>query len=201
MNVIRPFGPIIGKDELPTDIHQKLIDLTDNILEDPNREDMGNQLAGHIKDQYRIPIKQLDEEIYYYFLDCVHNYTELCVPPDISYPVQFGFTDLWVNNMVKHEWNPPHIHNEDLSAIVVLKLPADLDEDKYEGMLSFINNSSRTLHEFESGNLSLSPKEKDFYLFPARLNHAVTPFTCEGIRRTISFNVKTKIGKSLHEDD
>ena len=62
-------------------------------------------------------------------------------------------------------------------------------------LISFTNNSSRIPFELENGTQIFIPQEKHFYLFPARLSHAVNPFTCSGERRTISFNINTVISE------
>ena len=46
---MRPFGPTITRTYLDDDIYDKFIDLTDNILLDINRENVGHRLAGKIK--------------------------------------------------------------------------------------------------------------------------------------------------------
>ena len=97
----------------------------------------------------------------------------------------------WVNSMYKHDYQPPHTHSLDLSAIVVLKIPDELKIKKPEdGAITFINNSMRNPQDAEEGSHVIVPEVKDFYLFPARLYHTVNPFSCEGERRTISFNIK-----------
>ena len=102
----------------------------------------------------------------------------------------------WVNSMYKHDYQPPHSHGLDLSAIIVLKLPDEFSsksceiEHIYDGTITFINNSMRNAQDAEEGSHVIVPEVKDFYLFPARLFHAVNPFSCEGERRTVSFDVK-----------
>ena len=48
----------------------------------------------------------------------------------------------------------------------------------------------RNAQDAEEGCHLIFPEVGDFYLFPARLFHAVNPFSCEGERRTVSFDVK-----------
>ena len=61
MDIMRPFGPTITRTYLDDDIYDKFIDLTDNILLDINRENVGHRLAGKIKEQIDIPLYTLVE--------------------------------------------------------------------------------------------------------------------------------------------
>ena len=187
---MRPFGPTITRTYLDDDIYNKFLEITDDILLDINRENIGYKLAGKIKEQIEIPLYTLVEyglkdfllESVEFHLDTVFQSLELNPPkrtPEII--------SCWFNSMYKNEWNPIHVHSTDLSAVIILKVPKELKED--EGTLSFTNGSYRIIPELEHSTQVFLSKEKHFYLFPARLHHAVNPFTCEGERRTISFNV------------
>ena len=59
MDIMRPFGPTITRTYLDDDIYDKFIDLTDNILLDINRKNVGHKLAGKIKEQIDIPLYTL----------------------------------------------------------------------------------------------------------------------------------------------
>ena len=184
MELLKPFGPSIGKVEIENNIFQDLLTITDNLLKDPNRVNMGHSLAGHIKEQINIPKSILkDYGLLDFFAFYVDNFLfEQGVEHDEN---NLTIDQVWLNSMYKHEWNPPHIHNGTVSTILVLKVP---DLPLEEGEITFINNSNRMAFELESGLYNVTPKEKDFFIFPARLTHNVTPFSCEGERRTISFN-------------
>ena len=198
MQIIRPFGPIIGKDTLPESIHEKLILTTDKILADPDRIDLSSELAGMVKDQNKVDLQLLDKDVHFYFMESIYNYMEsvFVSNPQLMENIKINIETCWVNNMVKHDSNPPHVHSSDLSAIIVLKLPdhlkhsdANLSAPDKHGLLFFSNNASRLSHEYEIGNMSFKPFEGDFFLFPARLTHTVIPFSNDGERRTMSFNV------------
>ena len=194
MQILRPFGPIIGKDTLPESIHEKLILTTDKILADPDRTDLSPQLAGLVKDQNKVDLQLFDEEVYSYFTKSIHSYMEsvFAINLQLMEHIKIDIETCWVNNMVKHDSNPPHVHNCDLSSIIELKLPDYLkhtDVNNKQGLLFFSNNACRLSHEYELGTISFRPFEGDFFLFPARLTHAVTPFEGNGERRSMSFNV------------
>ena len=184
MEMIAPFGPVIGKVILEDWIYDALIKITDEELKNPERVNAGASLAGHIKEQINLPTSKLEnEKVTEYFYQAVDFYMRF-ISNDYKGKLRIG--DTWCNYMYKSEWNPSHVHNGFISTIIVLKVPQLLPE---EGEITFTNNSSRVGHELEQGMLYATPKEKDFYIFPARLNHSVSPFTSEGERRTVSFNV------------
>ena len=210
MIALYPFGPYIGKWKLAEDVFQPLLQLTDDILASENKVDVGEKLAGQIKGQFEIPIGALEEsDILKAFLDCSLQYIngrKIQGDHGDLKKIDVNMMQCWVNSMYKHEWNPPHVHNIDLSSIVILKLPDKLkqsDQTRYflrpqEGQITFINGSFRAAQEFEQGTFLVRPEEGDFYLFPARLHHSVMPFTCEGERRTVSFNIKVNL--HFHRD-
>ena len=192
MDIMRPFGPTITRTFLDDDIYNKFIELTDTLLLDNNRKNIGDYLAGKIEEQIDIPLYTLIEyELKDFLLDSVDFYLDIVFesldndPPKRKNELE----KCWFNSMYKHEWNPIHVHSTDLSAVIILKVPKELKEG--EGTLSFTNGSYRIVPELEHSTQVFLPFEKHFYIFPARLHHSVTPFTCEGERRTISFNVNT----------
>ena len=55
MQVIRPFGPTIGKVSIPNDIVKNLNDYVDEILQNEkksNQLNYGNKLAGNVKQEF-----------------------------------------------------------------------------------------------------------------------------------------------------
>jgi hypothetical protein len=202
MQMLTPFGPRIGKLKLPDDILKTLIQVTDDVLNDEYRLNIRHKLAGEIKEQNVIPHTALVEtKLLPFFLESALLYIDTIIQPMFPKDKNFPKADVkmamcWVNSMYKHEWNPPHIHNLDLSSIIVLKIPEKLTPP--EGTVSFTNSSNRLPLELEQGTVGFFPEAGDFYLFPARLHHTVNPFSCEGERRTVSFNIKKTFDKSFN---
>jgi hypothetical protein len=196
MDIIRPFGPTITRTYLDDDIYNKFLEITDDLLLDANRENVGDKLAGKIEEQINIPLYTLIEyELTDFLMDSVKLYLDVVFESLQKDPPKLK-TELitcWFNSMYKYEWNPIHVHSTDLSAVIILKVPKELKEG--EGTLSFTNGSYRIIPELEHSTQVFLSKEKHFYLFPARLHHAVNPFTCEGERRTISFNTNISYWK------
>ena len=195
---IQPFGPTIGKWKLRDDVFHKLLQITDELIDNKATPVCYHPFAHNIKRQFEIPINTLKEKgILSVFLDSAlyyfENLNQLESSPAPLKECCVTMEQCWVNSMYKHDYQPPHTHSLDLSAIVVLKLPDELKIKKPEGDITFINSAMRTTQEGEEGCHLMQPEVKDFYLFPARLFHTVNPFTCEGERRTISFNLKKNL--------
>jgi hypothetical protein len=75
-NVIKPFGPSIGVFKLPPEFVQRMIRITDQVLEDKDRVDWGTNLVGQIAEEPWISNQVLkDEECYEVFMGC---FTFLC---------------------------------------------------------------------------------------------------------------------------
>ena len=191
---IQPFGPTIGKWKLRDDVFHELLQITDELIDNKDTPVCLHPFTHNIKRQFEIPIDTLKEKgILSVFLDSALYYFEnLNQLESIPAPLQecsVTMDQCWVNSMYKHDYQPPHTHSLDLSSIIVLKLPDELKKPE-DGAITFINNSMRNPQDAEEGSHVIVPEVKDFYLFPARLYHTVNPFSCEGERRTISFNVK-----------
>ena len=102
---------------------------------------------------------------------------------------------VWVNEMKEHEYNPIHVHQgtlyTGLSSVMILKLPQQTGfeysaEDKpMNGRLQILGNSTG---QFCNTDYSPDVKERDFYIFPYDMRHAVYPFNGQEKRRTLSCN-------------
>ena len=71
-NVLQPFGPRIFKVELPKDVLQKLIKITDKLIIDENRKSAGHTLVGQIKEEVEISKELLKENNLYTFFNTIN---------------------------------------------------------------------------------------------------------------------------------
>jgi hypothetical protein len=53
---MQPWSDVLMRTKLPDDVLNGLLEVTDKILQDPNRENWGKNLAGQIVDEPLIPI-------------------------------------------------------------------------------------------------------------------------------------------------
>lgn len=147
--------------------------------------------------------------------DKLNNYIELIAPlywthlNDVKQNVRHfikqnnnGHPDLWANFQKKHEHNPPHTHAGDLSFVIWLKVPYDIEKEKRLPNLSKALNPSAGAFYFTypdnkcRGGIGFHyiqiDKNKEGYMaiFRSDLHHAVLPFyTSENYRVSISGNI------------
>ena len=117
-------------------------------------------------------------------------------------PDKYLMEALWCNWQEAGDFNPPHDHGGDLTWVIYLKIPKELDEEnrRYKGRsagpggITFIygqgDGKCITHH-------SVYPEEGDMVMFPAWLKHWVYPFKSNCARISVSGNASTTI--KLHK--
>ena len=103
---------------------------------------------------------------------------------------------IWVNQMFQHEYNPVHVHLGELftglSSVMILKLPPSFgveysaSEAPQNGRLQILGSASG---QFAAIDYQPELKERDFYIFPYDMRHAVYPFNGPGMRRSLAANM------------
>ena len=203
MKFIRPFGPTI--------YHGKLTDEEVKFMKDVAKEtkeartNVGFDLAGNIKDQLGIVVKDIN-----YFMEMVKPHiinfmkfederfnSHLITPmAEKNYDhVNFNLgTGPWINFQTKHEFNPIHSHSGMLSAVVYIDVPEVIANEEHTkdtnmncpGQIEFMYGPDVV---GANGTHKIIPKTGDFLLFQAGLKHTVYPFKSDTTRISMSFNV------------
>jgi len=108
---------------------------------------------------------------------------------------------MWVNHMVAGDYNPLHTHDEQMSFVLYTEVPEGLDAE----IENSYNESTRRVApgaiEFRYGTSnihplsciikrSFPPKTGELFIFPNYLEHQVYPFKSEGVRTSISGNLR-----------
>jgi uncharacterized protein (TIGR02466 family) len=202
MQALIPFntnnsGPLILKTKLPNTFVDKLIELTDKILNDKNRISHGSTLAGQIEEELTISIELLEQANLYNILNnAVEQYNNMAMgmngievihPKPI--PKKTKIVSAWVNCQFENEYNPIHFHpNCTISSTLYLKLPKQkprMIENKkdIDGNIYFVDNKAHPDPIFY-----YKPEVGDILTWPSELLHGVYPFQGEGERRSIAFN-------------
>ena len=182
MELLTPFGPRMGKFQLPDNILEALLKLTDKTIQDQKEVWNGN-LAGRINEEWRILPEDTDFEIVTYLEKCIEEYVTVAAP--LTKHRVPRIRKMWVNEMEAGEYNPVHRHlNGAISSVIYLKVP-DLSKSNIgnkrkikpgvntDGKIEFIRSVSNA---YDNGKIMYTPKVGDFYLFPATLLHVVYPF-------------------------
>ena len=100
--------------------------------------------------------------------------------------------------MKKNEFNPPHDHSDALSFVIFLKVPEEIIEEQKNykgnsggpGSLGFIyGEGNRQAITYQS----ITPRERDMFIFPAWVKHYVAPFYSDVTRISVSGNIATSV--------
>ena len=202
--IIRPYGPTIYHGRLTEDE----ITYLQSVAKDTQtaRNNVGYDLAGNIKDQLGIVVKDLDR-FNYIITPHIKNYVKYedervrshfikDVGNDNDYDhMQFTLgTGPWINFQTANEFNPMHSHAGMISSVVYIDVPEQIAQEEYTkdtnmncpGQIEFMYGPDVV---DSNGTHKIVPKTGDFLLFHAGLKHTVYPFKSEVTRISMSFNV------------
>ena len=205
LNVYQPWSAPLLRTSLSDKIVQELIQLTDVITKDNDRESDGENLAGEIKDEWNIdPIlltnisfkSYIDQLCWEYYRVLISQHLHASALNRLGTIIEnIEITGSWFNNQRDNEYNPIHIHTGIFSGVLYLKIPEYLPPRKRketDGSIVFVGNECFYSGMMTNPTIIFSPKVGDIFLFPSCLNHMVYPFRTrdgKGIRRSLSFNL------------
>jgi uncharacterized protein (TIGR02466 family) len=196
MKIFRAFGPTIGKSKLS----KKIITLLNTHIDKSQlskKNDYSSKLASQIQNEIKIPKaivnKSLSKEL-------IKNIKIYLNKSDVKKIKEIKIINLWVVRQLKNEYNPIHYHEGQLSGVGYLKIPKDMNQNKFvknkkfktNGTIDFINGQTNFLSK---SIYNLNPKLGDLLIFPNYLMHTAYPFNVDGERRSFSFNAKVLFKK------
>ena len=210
----QPWSTPLLHTKLPPEILNNLIQLTDEIAEDDNRESYNEQLAGEIENEWKIEPNRLNDIgftdyaiqlSWEYFNKVVSNYHIINDEIPQSLVVfknaldNIAIFSSWFNDQSEHEYNPMHVHQgtlfTGLSSVMILKLPESFgveyssDHQPQNGRLQILGSASG---QFATIDYQPELKARDFYVFPYDMRHTVYPFNGPGTRRSLAANMDVK---------
>tara|TARA_B100000131_G_scaffold268081_1_gene266676 strand:- start:4945 stop:5574 length:630 start_codon:yes stop_codon:yes gene_type:complete len=200
IDIIRPFGPCIGKFKLPTEMVGAVNSYIENVEKDEEKIadlDWSSRLVGKVTQEVRVQDEVLAP--YSEFLtSCVEEYLNQIIPMGVvnfsTAPWKIVRRNGWVVRSYAGDFNPMHVHNNANICIAgFLKLPNweeemhndNLDHAPARGKLCFMYGNTV---EWSNNTALIEPNVGDCYVFPASLTHFVYPFKSDGERRSISIN-------------
>ncbi|WP_415272187.1 2OG-Fe(II) oxygenase family protein [Candidatus Pelagibacter sp. Uisw_121] len=196
MKTFRAFGPTIGKSKLS----KKIITLLNTHIDKfqlSKKNDYSSKLASQIQNEIKIPKaivnKSLSKEL-------IKNIKIYLNKSNVKKIKEIKIINLWVVRQLKNEYNPIHYHEGQLSGVGYLKIPKDMNQNKFvknkkfktNGTIDFINGQTNFLSK---SIYNLNPKLGDLLIFPNYLMHTAYPFNVGGERRSFSFNAKVLFKK------
>ena len=205
-DLLQPWSTFVMKTQLPPPILEKMIRITDKIVDNAeNEKSHGEHLAGQIKNELWVDHEILErEELMGFFLDISRNFViqQMCQCHPVGKQAIFDeewytqMLSMWIISQKDNEYNPCHVHTEcALSTVMYLKIPEYLPSRKShrkdDGAINFTGPSAQDII-FSSPTMTYQPQVGDFFIFPATQQHFVYPFRTpdgKGERRSVSFNV------------
>ena len=183
------WGPLLYYVQIPKDKLNKIRKLC---VRDP-KLDVRKTLAGHLKEEYKIDSSKFFNLTWEYFISYIQAYKDHL---GLSVGNKVDVLEAWVNFMKANEWNPPHTHGRDLSCVLYVQFPKEIQKEHDAnvstsagaGSIEFLGYpGDKKLYKTTHG---FYPREGDFFIFPANLIHYVTPFKVPGVERiSISANL------------
>ena len=194
-----PFGPLIYTADISGDFHKFLVDG----LEDCRKaQDARQRLVGNIDQQRFAPYnpqkftKFLDPHIVNYMEEKNNrhnNIKDICNDKLVQWDAKKSTIKYnlgqgpWVNFQKKGEFNPIHNHGGIISAVIFIKIPKELKDERDSS--TYTAKASGCLEFLYMGqHIVVKPKEAMMFLFPAYLQHAVYPYHSDVERVSMSFN-------------
>tara|TARA_B100001939_G_C16734808_1_gene527089 strand:+ start:50 stop:694 length:645 start_codon:yes stop_codon:yes gene_type:complete len=195
LKVIKPFGPTIARAKMSTELVDNLNNYVEKILSDEKKIkelDHGNNLAGNVKQEFRLEREFIEKSGYKNFLnECIIKWLNESGYKEIK---EFKIVSSWIVRQFKNEYNPVHWHGGHISGVGYLKVPKtfgkisqqESNKANKNGNLELIYGSRQFLSD---SSISITPEVGYFYFFPHYMMHTVYPFNeTEEERRSISFN-------------
>lgn len=188
---------IYVKSKVPSFVLEELKQEAKNILENPNQfKKLNDTLAGNIEQEYQTPKGR--EILQPHLISLVDEYFE-CSKQRHECP-HWHIGDVWMNFQKKHEYNPLHNHNGNLSFVLWVQIPYELKNEL--SLPNCVNSNTPTNSSFVftytnlkgeviSDQLNIDKSwEGSIIMFPSCLNHMVYPFyTSDEYRISMSGNI------------
>ena len=167
------------------------------ILENSNQfKKYNDRLAGNLEKEYLADkSKKILEKDLIALANEYHKHSQ----ENEHYP-NWKIDDLWINFQKKYEHNPIHVHTGDLSFVLWITIPYDLNEELSLPNCKNSNAPSNSIFEFIytdflgriiSTKINVDKSyEGTIIMFPSELFHTVHPFyTSDDYRISISGNL------------
>ena len=136
---LQPWADTLWRVMLPQFMINAMLDITDQVLQDPDRKNWGENLAGQIEDEPLIPhqlmidYKVAGGTVFHWLMNVVGEYVKACSMQQAAFYDVDKVKDMqwmtqmksaWVISQWEGEYNPLHVHTEcAMSTVMYLKIP------------------------------------------------------------------------------
>jgi uncharacterized protein (TIGR02466 family) len=185
-------GTFAMKTTAPENVVKRLLDDGTRLKDSYN-----HKLAGHLKSQF---LYERETAVWFYqtmqdYWSCYREQHALFHGLE-NKKINLHAADLWVNFMKPGDFNPVHTHGGDITFVLYLDVPKELEKEQDE----FVGNSSPPGYlEFQFTQLQkdrwftncveMKPETGMLVVFPAQLQHWVMPFKSNVTRISVSGNL------------
>lgn len=187
--ILRPFGPIILKSKIDDDIFeiiQRSVETSRTNKSSPPQYLSGQFIFGSNKDlslsttDYNTLLTWLKSKATEYG-NAMGDRQVANLSQNLTLPI------IWVNYQYAGDFNPIHTHSGELSFIMYIKIPDYINEQPSAGDINWRYGEQLPLVK---NTLNIAPKEQEFYMFPAWLDHYVWPFSnSKDVRISVAGNL------------
>ena len=213
-----PFSPVIMVSMVPDRFVEIVNERADIVLNSEvysAKFDWSDNLVGKVHKEVLVPVKNEDDREFLFatMKDACIEYLKKLIENNTAQswnriagdamPTKenIHLTHSWVVSQYAGEYNPYHHHSGDLSAVLYLKLPPNMEDewrtemtDHYptNGFIEFMFGENQ---DMRSDTFKFKPQVGKILMFPSYLKHFVYPFYSEGERRSMSFNAHMMVPK------
>ena len=190
--------------------NEELAPLKEEILEIQNNFNLSkkhnNQLVGNIKKEFTLTksIDHINKLLEPYVWEFDNSFGYLGSMAVLNRDCLLSIDSMWVNFQEKYEFNPAHSHTGVLSFVIWIDIPYNIDNEKLQSpgaesvnplagnfTFHYTNSLGKICHQHIGADCNM---ENHFFLFPAELNHSVSPFyTSDKYRISVSGNYKFQV--------
>ena len=127
MKTFRAFGPTIGKGKLS----RKFIDIINTQIDKSplsKKNDYSSKLASQIKNEIKLSKSLVNKSL---SKELIKNIKDYLKDSKIDKIKEIKIINLWVVKQLKNEYNPIHYHDGQLSGVGYLKIPKNMNQNKW----------------------------------------------------------------------
>ena len=165
--------------------------INDIMTKQVNPVEYNKRLAGQIRHEYKMEFSQQAESMIEFICNEYHRKFNTLGTPN-------KLLGSWINMQTKHEFNPLHNHDGQLSWVIWVTIPYKLQDEL--AMFSQAKGQEASMFGFVYQEIlgqirtHLLPVDQDWQgrmaIFPAKLGHFVHPFyTSDGVRISVAGNM------------